>query len=334
MSRTEKNKSPLETARLLASVYGHRLDRPVVYTQGVAISGRLRLHNLLPPAGSAPPDITKIVEPYVSAPGDVFTPADGTANYAGVCWAGELAEATGDRRHARLLTAAADMFTDDPGGGAFGSPLDPDVRVEDFFFAATVLGKAFELTGEERYIRILSRFLMACDTQQPDGLWWHSKASPYFWGRGNAFAALGFAETLTYLPEGHLDRHTLTTRHIRHLEALRQHQDKSGMWRQVVDRPDSYIEHSATSMIGYSIARGIRRGWLDSTWRPALDLAWDGVTQRIGNSGELEHVCGGTGPQPDLQSYLDRPFSDGRDERGGAMALWFAVEMARLEQGV
>lgn len=106
------------------------------------------------------------------------------------------------------------------------------------------------------------------------------------------------------------------------------------MWHQVLDEPGSYLEHSASSMIGYALARGLRLGWLGAEWRPALDRTWDAVTSRIGPGGELEHVCGGTGPQPNLRAYLERLYSDGLDDRGGAMALWFAVEMARLRAGV
>ena len=40
-------RSPLQIARSLAAVYGHTLE-PVVYTQGMAISGRLRLSRLDP----------------------------------------------------------------------------------------------------------------------------------------------------------------------------------------------------------------------------------------------------------------------------------------------
>ena len=36
---------PLEVARILAAVYGHELE-PVIYTQGVAVSGRMRLAEL------------------------------------------------------------------------------------------------------------------------------------------------------------------------------------------------------------------------------------------------------------------------------------------------
>ena len=47
---------PIEVAHTLAAVYGHKLD-PVVYTRGVAISGRLRLRRLDPAGRNPVPEI-------------------------------------------------------------------------------------------------------------------------------------------------------------------------------------------------------------------------------------------------------------------------------------
>ena len=325
---------PFQTAERLAAVYGHVLDSPIVYTQGVALSGRLRLFELTKNSNPLA-EIERIVRPHLAKGIAMFgdlPSAGGTANYAGICWADEMFDATQDEQYKDLLTSVANLFEPPTATTPIAPPLDADIRVEDFFFAATVLGRAFKATGDERYINTLATFLKTADTQQSDGLWWHCKASPFYWGRGNAFAAMGFAEALTYLPEDHPDRAHLLQSHIRHLESLQELQDKSGIWRQVINRPDSYLEHSASSMIGYTIARGIRLGWLDTTWRSVVDAAWEGVAARIGPNCELEQVCVGTGPQPDLKSYLERPFSDGLDDRGGSMALWFAVEMTRLQK--
>lgn len=331
---TQVSHDPLLTARRLARAYGHRLEAPVVYTQGVALSGRLRLHELAGGGSSenAPAaDIEKIIAPRLSEGAAMFGEHGGTANFAGICWADELFTATGNQKYLDLLVEVADRFESPREGVPIAPPLDADIRVEDFFFAATVLGRAFQQTGNSRYLDVLVRFLLAADTQQADGLWWHCRTSPFYWGRGNAFAAMGFAETLTYLPADHPERERLIASHVRHLTALRSFQDQSGMWRQLIDREDSYLEHSATSMIGYTLARGLRLGWLGDDWREVAERAWSGSADRIGPNCELEHVCVGTGPQPDITSYLERSHSDGLDDRGGSMALWFAVEMARLQ---
>lgn len=322
-------KSPIEAAAILVDHYGHELNRPVVYTQGVALSGRLRLHELDSDFPDPSSDIAGIVSEYADNPSEIFGSDDSTANFAGICWADEQAVATGDDRYLDILHSTADLY----GPSVEDGPLDPDVRVEDFFFAATVLGRAFRSTGDAKYANWLGEFLEAADTLQPNDLWWHCKASRFYWGRGNGFAALGFAEALTYLPEDHPSRSGLVQTHKRHLAGLTSHQDVTGMWRQIIDMPETYLEFSSTAMIGYSIARGLRSGWLGNEFRPVVDRAWSGISDRISERGELEHVCVGTGPLATLDEYVTRSYTDGFDDRGGAMALWFAVEMARLEAG-
>ena len=55
-------RSPIEIGRALTSAYGRTIE-PVVYTQGVAISGRLRLAALEPDSPSPAADIAALVEP-------------------------------------------------------------------------------------------------------------------------------------------------------------------------------------------------------------------------------------------------------------------------------
>ena len=55
---------PLGIARLLATIYGHSLD-PVVYTQGMSLSARLRLTRLDPTYPDPSAAIADVVAPYV-----------------------------------------------------------------------------------------------------------------------------------------------------------------------------------------------------------------------------------------------------------------------------
>ena len=118
------------------------------------------------------------------------------------------------------------------------------------------------------------------------------------------------------------------------LDALVDLQRQSGMLPQVLDFPGSYDEFTATCMMGYAIARGLRRGWLSDDYRPPLDLAWQGVSERIDDVGNVVDACASTGVQQNVRDYLDRPAIYGFDDRSGGMALWFAVEMERLARGI
>ena len=145
---------------------------------------------------------------------------------------------------------------------------------------------------------------------------------------------MGLAETLTYLPVDHSDRQTIIGMYARLMEPLRRLQHPSGMLNNVLDIQGSYLEFTATCMMGYSMARGIRLGFLSDDFRPAIDLAWQGVSERVDEAGNVVDACASTVVQNNVRDYLDRPAIFGFDDRSGGMALWFAVEMERLERGI
>lgn len=325
---SRRQRSPVEIARILAAAYGHSFD-PIVYTQGVPISGRLRLAALDPEGEDPAPGIAELLKPFVEGGlSDGLAPSA----LASVVWGDELSQATGDPRYSSLIVEAADRFRTGVSGEA-PSPCDPDFRTEDMFMAGALLGRVYSQTGQDRYADLLARFLLDGNIQQDNGLFWHCRSAPFYWGRGNGFATLGLTETLTYLNDDHSDRADIMDMYLDLLDSLIELQRPSGMLPQVLDFPGSYDEFTATCMMGYSIARGLRRGWLGEDYRPALDLAWQGVSERIDDVGNVVDACASTGVQQNVRDYLDRPAIYGFDDRSGGMALWFAVEMERLARG-
>jgi rhamnogalacturonyl hydrolase YesR len=320
-------RTPLQIAHTLARTYGYTLD-PVVYTQGMAISGRLRLYQLDPTSPSPIDDLTRLAAPFVSG-SRALDDHVGTSTLGGLIWGIDLANATGNPRYADLLIQAANRYQAGVDDGA-PPPSDPTFRTEDMAMNSMLLGRAYERTGASRYLELMTPFLLNADIQQADGLFWHCRTAPYYWGRGNGFAALGFSEALSYLPEDHPDRESLLAMHQHHIEAMRTCQHPSGMLPQVLNVPGSYQEFTVTCMLAYAIARGMRRGWFDSRYQAVLDLAWQGITERIDETGGIVDACTNTGVQEDLRAYLDRPAVFGRDDRSGSFALWLALELAQL----
>ena len=130
----------------------------------------------------------------------------------------------------------------------------------------------------------------------------------------------------------HPDRDVLVAMHVKQLEAVSKLQQLSGMYLQVMDFPGSFQELTATCMIGYAMARGMRRGWLDSSYRASVELAWQGVSERIDDEAGLVDPCDGTGTADNVRFYLDRPAVFGFNDRGGSMAIWFATELELLRR--
>ena len=326
-----RRRSPIELARILANRYGHALD-PVNYTQGVGISGRLRLAALDDALPSPTADIAAMIDHVANDPPAYLADAGGAA-LAGVVWAARLADYTGDDKYRRLFFYAADRFVA-RGPGEAPTPCDPDFRVEDMFMTGAMLGRAYRISGDARYADLLANFLLdGGDVQQANGLFHHARSTPFYWSRGNGFAALGYAEALTYLPADHPSRDVLLQRHRRHLDALLRVQQPWGTFGELVDLPGAWGELTSTSMIGYALARGLRLGWLpaadDAGYTAGLRACWRALSERIDEEGGVVDGCISTGVMPDARAYLNRTAVNGYDDRTGSLALWFACEMAQ-----
>lgn len=80
-----------------------------------------------------------------------------------------------------------------------------------------------------------------------------------------------------------------------------------------------------------AIARGIARGWIDrQTYEPSINRAWQAVAARVNADGTVKDVCSSTGAGATREHYSDRPVVNGADDRGGAMALLAAINVAEL----
>ncbi len=105
--------------------------------------------------------------------------------------------------------------------------------------------------------------------------------SPNFWGRSLGWFVMALVDVLEILPAYHRDFEELKRILNDTLIALRNFQDpESGVWYQVINagkRKGNYLEASASSMIAYAMAKGVRLGLLGSDWQEPLDLAYQGL---------------------------------------------------------
>jgi unsaturated rhamnogalacturonyl hydrolase len=110
------------------------------------------------------------------------------------------------------------------------------------------------------------------------------------------------------LPENYKGRKEVLDQFKAHVKGLAMYQSDKGFWHQLLDRNDSYLETSATAIYAYCIARGINKGWLDpKAFAPMCMLAWNAVTTKINDKGQVEGTCVGTGMAFDPAFYYYRP---------------------------
>ena len=130
----------------------------------------------------------------------------------------------------------------------------------------------------------------------------------FFWGRANGWALLTLCEVLDALPSDHAARPMVMRYFQQHLQGLLSYQSGDGFWHQLLDRPDSYEETSATAIYVYCMAHAINQGWIDAkAFGPSALLGWHAVASQVTQGGQVAGVCVGTGMAFDPAFYYYRP---------------------------
>ncbi len=211
-------------------------------------------------------------------------------------------------------------------------------RVDDMYMITALQVQAFRATGAVRYLERAARTVIAYleRLQEPSGLFAHTLSSPAHWGRGNGWAAAGMTELLLALPAEHPYRPRVLEGYRLMLSALLAHQNADGLWHQIVDAPEAWIETSASGMFTFAMLTGVKHGWVDEpSYARAARKAWLGLTAYLDDEARLREVCGNGGDgnseagatrSAEVGYHLSRPRRAG-DVHGQAPLLWCAASL-------
>jgi unsaturated rhamnogalacturonyl hydrolase len=128
--------------------------------------------------------------------------------------------------------------------------------------------------------------------------------SPNFWGRAIGWYAMALVDVIPYMPENNPKRAELIAILNHTAEGIKRAQDpKTGLWWEVMDKPNAkgnYLEASASCMFVYSLARGVRRGYLPASYLAVAQKGYAGIPKEFittdpDKSIHLEKTVGGAG---------------------------------------
>ncbi|MFV0606144.1 MAG: DUF4350 domain-containing protein [Niabella sp.] len=107
--------------------------------------------------------------------------------------------------------------------------------------------------------------------------------SPNFWGRALGWYGMAMVDALDYFPQNHPGRKQIIDILNRFAKAVVKVQDtKTGMWYDVVNMPErspNYFESSATAMLSYTLAKGVRMGYLPAIYTANARRAFEGLVK-------------------------------------------------------
>ncbi|HEY5369371.1 MAG TPA: DUF4350 domain-containing protein [Hanamia sp.] len=109
--------------------------------------------------------------------------------------------------------------------------------------------------------------------------------SANFWGRAMGWYGMGLVDALEYFPKDQPERKELIDILNRFAAAVTKVQDsKTGLWWDVLNYPNrkgNYLEASASCMFVYTLLKGVRLGYLPSSYLPVAKKGYSGILKKF-----------------------------------------------------
>ncbi len=233
-----------------------------------------------------------------------------------------------------------DMSRLEDGTFARPRPVEMSIWADDLYMSVPFLARMGKLTGESVYYDEAVKQVINFDKY----LWdkntqlyfhsWHSdeKANGIaHWGRANGWVMTAKVELLKFLPEDHTDREIIIRLLVKQIKGVMQYQSSTGLWHQLLDKNDSFLETSCTAMFTYGTAYAVNQGFMPNRYIEIAQKAWEAIEEKTNkyNAYTVQGICSGTGIGNSLNYYYNRE-TNANDVGFGAV-LMAASELIKYE---
>lgn len=190
---------------------------------------------------------------------------------------------------------------------------------DDMYMGVPALAEMGRMTGQRKYfddavnnVLRMSHYMFNPQLNLYTHGWNanHPDAPQFYWGRANSWSVLAMSDLLDVLPKSHPGYPKVLAQLRKSLQGIAQYQSGAGLWHQMIDRNDSYLETSASATFVYVIAHAINQGWINpTTYGSIAQAGWNALSARINAQGQVEGTCVGTTFAGDQVYYYNRPTS-------------------------
>src|SRR5690606_37569560 len=105
---------------------------------------------------------------------------------------------------------------------------------------------------------------------------------------------MALVDVLDHFPEDHPERISIINILNRFAKGVVDVQDKkTGLWYDVPDKinePKNYFEASGSSMLVYTLAKAVRKGYLDKSYLPSAKAGYEGIVKEFIKAGDDGHI--------------------------------------------
>jgi rhamnogalacturonyl hydrolase YesR len=206
------------------------------------------------------------------------------------------------------------------------------VWVDGLFMGQVFLARYGKVIGDSEYAfnEVVKQITLVAERcQKENGLllhgWDESKKASWankttglaseVWSEGLGWYAVLMADVFDYLPKDHPGYSQLFAIHQKLCKGLKETQDtKTGMWCQVVDKPNepgNWNETSGTGMYIYLLNKSVDKGYLPAAeYTQVISRAYAGIIKKakINDNGFIDlYGCSSIGIQDNFGAYISQP---------------------------
>ncbi len=228
-----------------------------------------------------------------------------------------------DRRYDKMITLIADYISNKQlrlADGTFARKGYGDWQyslwTDDLYMSVPFLAQMGKYKNDPKYyddairqVLNFAKYLFITDKGLFDHGWFSNVKydTHIFWGRQNGWALLAIIELLDVLPTDYPGREAILDIFQRDIKTLVELQSETGLWHQLLDKSETYLETSCSAMYAYAISKGVNEGWLEPQYAVPAFEAWNGLEKNITEEGQVLGVCMGTSIGYSIRYYAERP---------------------------
>jgi len=192
---------------------------------------------------------------------------------------------------------------------------------DDVYMSVPFLARIGKMTGDTKFWDDATKNVLGFHNKlfnKIKGLYWHSFCEQVgvpgvaYWGRANGWSLLAKCDFLELVPQDYPGWEDVRASLFEQIIGISRYQSDNGMWRQLLDKNDSFKETSATAMFTYGIAKAINENWIPEIYSSIAINGWKGIIENIRPDGQVENITEGFNIRQDLSYYYNRsrPLND------------------------
>jgi unsaturated rhamnogalacturonyl hydrolase len=172
----------------------------------------------------------------------------------------------------------------------------PQIWIDSMYMAPPFLAVAGYPQEAVKQIEGMKRYLWDSEKKLYSHIW--NDETKVFeredhWGVGNGWAAAGLVRVIKALPESMAVQRTDLINALQEvIDGCLVYQRDDGLFHNVIDKPETFVEVNLAQMLAYSIYRSVKAGWLATSYKSNADRMRAATLAQVDEYGFVHNVCG------------------------------------------